>query len=234
MVATGSLGSQPQGVVLRDLSKGIFLYPLAIYSLISAIIEYFGEKSSNPADILPSEAWIHSNVLSLIWVVMFFANIFVVSFDVSTGKFLILILAITLIGLIVVFLIHYEIIQIGSIGNLFNFNLEIRTHFYLMTALILGVIVLLTLVAGLFRYVRIEANEVLVKGILGDVKRFPTTKLHYDKKIIDVFEFMALRAGTIILHILGAGEPVELHTVPNVNKKAEQMDALLSVLKISL
>lgn len=219
----------PQRVVLRDISKGIFFYPLAIYSFIAALVEHFMEASESNGN-LPSSA---SNTLALIWLVLFFANVFVVSFDFSTGKFLILILIVALVILLVFLGIENGWFPTGGVGISFVFNLQIRTQFYWMTAAILGIIVLLTLIAGRFRYVRIESNEVLVKGILGDVKRFPTANLHYDKKITDVFEYLTLRAGTIILHITGAEEPVELYTVPNVHKKAEAMDALLSAMKVT-
>jgi hypothetical protein len=224
MVAT------PQKVVLRDISKGIFFYPLALYSLVAAIAEHFGEQALAVPGSGPAE---FANTLSLIWVVLFFANVFVVSFDFSTGKFLILILVVAVVGLVIFLLIQSGTIALPSGGGSFAFNLDIRTHFYWMMAIILLAIVGLTILAGRFRYVKIEANEVLVKGILGDVKRFPTANLHYDKKIVDVFEYLALRAGTIILHISGASEPVELYTVINVHKKAEQMDALLSAMKVS-
>ncbi len=217
----------PQKVILRDISKGVFFYPLAIYSLVAAIIEHIGELPD------PSNPGPYANTLSLIWVVLFFANVFVVSFDFSTGKFLILILVVAVIALVLFLLIQNGIIALPAGIGTFTFNLDIRTHFYWMMAIILGSIVGLTLLNGRFRYVKIETNEVLVKGILGDVKRFPTANLHYDKKITDVFEYLALRAGTIILHITGAEEPVELYTVINVHKKADQMDLLLSTMKIS-
>ena len=164
---------------------------------------------------------------------MFFANVFVVSFDFSTGKFLILVLLVAVLGLVIFLLIQNGIIALPTGGEPFAFNLAIRTHFYWMVAAILGAIVLLTILVGRFRYVRVETNEVIVKGILGDVKRFPTANLHYEKKISDVFEYLTLRAGTITMHITGASEPVELYTVINVHKKAQQMDALLSTMKIS-
>jgi hypothetical protein len=219
----------PQKVVLRDISKGIFFYPLAIFSLIAGIIEHIMEYEesggANPSSIADN--------LGIIWLVVFFANIFVVSFDFSTGKFLILILVVAVVGLVLFLLIQNGTIVLPSGGGGPAINLKMRTQFYWITAAILIVVVLLTLLVGRFRYVRIEANEVLVKGILGDVKRFPTANLHYEKKISDIFEYLTLRAGTIILNISGAAEPVELYTVINVHGKAEQMDALLSAMKVS-
>ncbi len=217
----------PQRVILRDISKGIFFYPLAIFSLVAALIEHIGELPD------PTQPGPYADILAIIWLVVFFANVFVVSFDFSTGKFLILILVVAVVGLVLFLLIQNGTIPMPSGGGAPPINLKIRTQFYWMTSAILITIVLLTILVGRFRYVKIESNEVLVKGILGDVKRFPTANLHYDKKVTDVFEYMALRAGTIILHITGAEEPVELYTVINVHKKAEQMDALLSAMKIT-
>lgn len=209
----------PKRVILRDFSKGIFFYPLAIYSFIAAIIENFGE-SGNPA-----QPWEHANVLSVIWLVVFFANIFIVSFDFSIGKFIALIFLVVLIVILVVLL------TLNSTP--FVFNLEIRTQFYWMTAAFTIAIVFLALLAGQFRFVKLEQNEVLIKGILGDVKRFPTSSLSYEKKIPDIFKYMLLGSGTIILHVPGMAESVALITVINVHKKAKQMDAILSTLKIS-
>src|SRR4030042_3763147 len=85
-------GMSHQRVTLRDFSKGIFFYPLAIYSFVAALIEHFMEDAeSGGAD--PSSI---ANILALIWVVLFFFNVFVVSFDMSTGKFLILILLVAI------------------------------------------------------------------------------------------------------------------------------------------
>jgi hypothetical protein len=216
-----------QRLILREFTKGIFFYPLAIFSFIAAIIEHIGESGA------PTLPWAYANMLSIIWIVVFFINVFVVSFDFSAGKFILMILVVALIILVIFLLIQSGTIILPAEGGTFVLNLELRTQFYWMIAAILGAVVLLTLLVSRFRYVRIETNEVLVKGILGDVKRFPTANLHYEKKITDVFEYMALRAGSIILHISGAESPVELHTVANVHKKAQKMDALLSAIKIS-
>jgi hypothetical protein len=210
-------------VILRDISRGIFFYPLAIYSFIAAIIEHIGESGE------PSQPWVHANVLSIIWIVLFFTCVFIVSFDLSVGKFIGLVFLLVLVVLVIIFIT----LNNPPMSEQFVFNIQLRTQFYWMTAALLGVILLLTLMVAQFRYVKMERNEVLIKGILGDVRRFPTASLNYEKKIPDVFKYMLLGSGTIILHLPGVSESVELSTVVNVHKKARQMDAILSAVRIS-
>jgi hypothetical protein len=211
-------------LVLRDYSKGIFFYPLAIYSFIAAIIEHIGELGD------PSKPGENANVLSMIWIVLFFTNVFIVSFDVSVAKFIALLLIGGMVALLVIYL------ALNSLGSTIPFvlNLEIRTQFYWMILIALGVIMLFTYIASRFRYVKIERNEVLVKGILGDVKRFPTSNLNYEKKIPGVFKYILLGSGSIILHIPGVSESVDLNTVINVQKKAQQLDVILSSIKTTI
>jgi len=213
----------PVRVVMRDYSRGVFLYPLAIYSFIAALVEHIGESGD------PSQPWVHANVLSMIWIVLFFTSLFVVSFDLSVGKFIGAIFLVVLVALLITFVT----LNTPPVSEQFVFNIQIRTQFYWMTAAILGVILLLTFIVGQFRYVKIERNEVIIKGILGDVRRFPTGNLNYEKKIPDVFKYILLGSGSIILHAPGVSESVVLNTVVNVNRKAKQMDAILSAVRTS-
>jgi hypothetical protein len=67
-----------------------------------------------------------------------------------------------------------------------------------------------------------------VKGILGTDRRYPTSSLRYTKKIVDVFEYLALGSGEISFILPGEEQPLVLDTVLHVNKKAKQLDILLS------
>ncbi len=212
------------GVIIRDLSRGIFFYPLAIFSFIAALVEHIGESND------PSQPWIYSNTLAMIWIVMFFTSVFVVSFDLSVGKFISLVFLVVLVGLVIIFIT----LNTPPVSEQFVFNIQIRTQFYWMTAAILGVILLLTFIVSQFHYVKIERNEILIKGILGDVRRFPTGNVNYEKNIPDMFKYILLGSGRIIIHVPGVSESVVINTVANVNKKARQMDAILSTLRTSV
>ena len=83
--------------------------------------------------------------------------------------------------------------------------------------------------AALFDYWLVERNELYhKKGIFAAAERYPVKSLRLKKEIPDVFEFFILRAGSITLMPGRADEVIALNTVLNVNKKAEQIDYLLS------
>jgi hypothetical protein len=215
-----------KAIVLRTYSKGLFLYPLAIFSFIAAIIEYI-QQSTYPGQA-PMAA------LAVIWMAILFINLFVMSFDISAGKFIALLLAfvgIVIIIILVIILSPNYSFQFPSGQNIQDyFDLGLRAQFYLGVSYISGGIVLMVIIKARFQYVRIEQNEVYVKGILGDAKRLPITSLKVEKQITDFFEYLALRAGSITLFVSGE-PPIRLETVLMVNKREKEIDLLLSAIR---
>lgn len=229
--SSGSSGSHHVSrVILRNYSKGLFFYPLVIYSLIAMIIELV-RLNTMGADYKAHAA------VGVIWIAIFFANIFVVSFDFSTGKFLTLVLAIVAIILIIALVTVNG--QAPPIDMPTNEQLAttiqpgMTYQFYLFAFIATGIIFLFTLLEGQFKYVKIETNEVYVKGLLGDAKRFPTSSLRISEKIDDIFEYMAARAGSVTLEFTGEKNPLHLETVPFFNKKKVQIDELLSTTRVT-
>ena len=78
--------SKEEKVYLRDCSKVIFFYPLFITSLILFLIQLI--------------TGIDEPGLGAIWVTVFFANLFVIAFDTSSIKFLILLLIVIILIII--------------------------------------------------------------------------------------------------------------------------------------
>lgn len=85
-----------------------------------------------------------------------------------------------------------------------------------------------------FNYWKVEKNEIYYKsGILANIQRFPIANLRYDKEIYDIFQFIALRSGKFTL-FPEAGKAIVLDNVLNVNKKAKQLDKLLSQIRVKV
>jgi len=83
-----------------------------------------------------------------------------------------------------------------------------------------------------FHYWKIEKNEIYYKsGLLANTKRYPTANFRYEKEIADIFEYLTLRAGKFIL-IPEQGTVITMDTVLNVNKKAKELDRLLSQIRV--
>jgi len=198
-------------VFLRDYPKVIFFYPLFFTSLVLWIIQLF----------LPTPL----STLGYIWFIVFFCNLFVISYDFSSTRFFVLVLAIVVVILLVIFLVLPNIaLPILPL----TFELGLPSNFYLLMTIILGILLTFVILISHYDYYKVERNEIYHKaGIFTSAERFPTENLRIKKEISDVFEFFALRAGSITL-IPGKGDSIQLATVPNVNKKSKQMDFLLS------
>lgn len=206
-------------VLLRSYPKIIFFYPLLFTSLILWIIKIFFPGSS------PS--------LGYIWFIVFFCNVFVIAFDFNSAKFFILLLVIVVVILLLIFFLPWSDI-LGSGTPLPAFDIGLTFNFYMVMTIILAVILGLVVLSAQFDYWKVERNEIYHKsGIFTSAERFPVRSLRFKKDIPDVFEFLALRAGSIML-VPTKDNVIHLNTVLNINKKAEQLDYLLSHLHVEV
>jgi hypothetical protein len=204
-------------VVLRSYPKVIFFYPLFFTSLVLWPIQY---ALGAPAQ------W-----LGAFWMIVLFCNLFVIAFDFSSSKFFILILAIVILILVGIFFI-YPVYAGPTLAEI-EFNLGITAQFYMTITIILAIVLLFVIIDAYFDYWKVERNEIYhKKGIFSAAERYPVKSLRLKKSIPDVFEFFILRAGTIVLMPGRADEIIALPTVLNINKKAEQIDYLLSHISV--
>jgi len=203
-------------VILRSYPKIIFFWPLLITSFILWLLQML---VSDPV------AW-YGNF----WLIVFFVNLFITAFDFSSTKFFVLVLVVVVVILLVIFLVFPNFGPISLPSG--EFNPGLNAEFYLVMTLVLGFVLLLVFLGSRFDYWKIERNEIYHKaGIFSSAERIPTKSLRIKKTIPDVFEFFLLRAGKIQLYP-GQQDVIELTTVLNINKKAEQIDWLLSYISV--
>ncbi len=206
-------------VILRSYPKVIFFWPLLITSWILYLIEALTPEGS-------------ISVLGYIWFIVFFANLFVIAFDFSSAKFFVLILIIVVVILILVFLVLPQVGDVSFGGE--SLDVALPWGFYLIMGLILLAILFFVVIGAQFNYWKVERNEIYhKKGIFSSAERIPTKSLRIKKEIPDVFEFFILRAGSVTL-MPGHGEVIHLTTVLNINNKQEQIDDLLSHVRVEI
>lgn len=203
-------------VILRSYPKVIFFYPLLLVTLVLWIIQMVAPGIGS--------------TLGMIWFIVFFSNLFVIAFDFSSTKFFILILAIVVIVLIVVFTGVISYVPSGGVA----FDMSLQQNFYLVMLIILAFILAMVVLGVHFSYYKIERNEIYYKrGLAGSAERFPVKSLRMHKEIPDIFEYLALRAGSITL-VPSKDKVIILSTVLNINKKAAQIDDLLSRMRVEV
>ncbi len=213
-------------VRLRDFNPAISFYPLFFFTIIAALIEDFwgADLTGTPM------SW-----LQIIWLAFFFVTICIAVFNFPTLKVIGLFLVIVVFIMVMILLYNNHFIEfsLGDIGvTLEHINFGFTTPFYVAMAGIFGIILLVVILSTRINYIKIEENEVLVKGIFGDVKRFPTLTLKYEKKIIDVFEYLLVGGGQLILNFPNE-LPIVLNCVPRIQAKAKRIDDILSYLNTS-
>jgi len=209
-------------VILRSYPKVVFFYPLLFTTLILWPIQAIVQDSTT------------ATTLGAIWFVIFFANLFVIAFDFSSTKFFILILAIVVTVLLLMFLVIPTLDDEGVGGEGFSINLDFGVDFYWIMAAILGFILFFVVLGSQFSYYKIERNEIYYKrGLIGSAERYPVKSLRIQKEIPDVFEYLALRAGSITL-FPSKDKVIILNTVININKKSAQIDELLSRMRVEI
>ena len=208
-------------IILRSYSKGLFFYPLLLTSFIFWIIQ--AVQTNFGAG--PNET------LGYIWFVVFFINLFVISFDFPVSKFLILVLAVVITLLMIIFLVLPAL----PLPTPIVLNLGSSAEFYAVMTLILFIILGFIVLSTHFNYYIIEKNEIFhVLGIFSNTaERYPVRGLRFRHVISDVFEYLLLGVGSITL-IPKDSEPIHLSTVIRVSKKVNEMDLILSHLAVKV
>jgi hypothetical protein len=107
--------------------------------------------------------------------------------------------------------------------------------FYWTFGGILGAIFLGVLVATRFDYWEVRPNELLHHhGFLSNLERFSAPNLRIDKEINDVFEYMLLRSGRLILQASNERRAIILDNVPFIRKKEDAITRMLGALQVQV
>ena len=211
-----------QRVILRSVPKICFLYPTLLAALAAGgLMEWRPEQAGTWG--------------SLFLVILFF-NLIVIAFDFPrTASFT---LFAVLVALVVgAFLINehgYEFFP-GLEHSARRLRPEANSQFYFLFAGGLTLIYLVVLLIDIrLDYWEILPNEIIHhRGWLGDENRGPAPGLNYQKEITDVFEWVLLRSGRLIIQP-ASGPPFILDHVPNINKRADEIAEMLKTLDVTV
>jgi hypothetical protein len=222
--ASSSKASPPRRdkVILRAYPKIILLYPTWIAALLAAIVTTWADPVGSVA----------ANT-ALWFLVVAGVNLVVLSFDFPrTTSF-------TLFAFIVAIVLGA--LWLNTKFTLLEFlsdwwtSLEPRANsqFYWILFTVFTFIYVFVFFVTRFDYWEVMPNELIHHhGVLGNVNRFPAPQLKLEKEITDVFEFMLLRSGRLLLHPSTERRAIVLENVPNINRRDNEIQALLRVLDV--
>jgi hypothetical protein len=222
-------GETPKSVFLVPYPKIIFLYPSLLASIVAAIWMGF---SSQPLD--PDHR--SAAMVSILFLAILAVNLVILAFDFprTTSLTLFFFAAAVVMGFVLFFTFKPEILPVLT-EFLAVFRPLANAAFYWAFACIVGAIFLAVFVVVRFDYWEVRPNELLHHhGFLSNLERLSAPNLRIDKEINDVFEYMLLRSGRLILPPSNERRAIILDNVPFIRKKEEAITRMLGALQVQV
>ncbi len=223
--------SSSQRIYLVPYPKFIFMYPTLIVSLVAAIVLFFaGYRAVDPdTDSL-------AVVMTGLFLLVLTFNTFIITFDFprATSLTLVFVAISFLLGLWMLAIAKPEFLP--TIGDLITTIRPVANSSF-FTCIAIGMILLYAaiFIKVRFDYWELSNNELLHHhGILSDLKRYPAPNLRIDKEINDVFEYLLLGAGRLILHPSTEKRAIVLDNILFVSTKEKELTRALGSIKVKI
>lgn len=226
-----SSSKKSKRIVLVPYPKFVFMYPTLLVALIATITLYFGGyRAVNPdTDTLPV-------VMTGLFLGVMMANMFVIVFDFPRATSLTLVfVAISLaLGFWVLMIARPSLLP--SIAALITKVRPVaNTSFFCCITIAMFLMYIAVFIKVRFDYWELSSNELLHHhGFLSDLKRYPAPNLRVDKEINDVFEYMLLGAGRLILHPSTEKRAIVLDNILFVSARESELTRELGSLRVRI
>lgn len=225
LAAAGEESNKNASVFLVSYPKIVFLYPTVLVALFGAI--YMFANGNDPS----AE---YAAIPGRIFLVALAINLVVIAFDFPRTTSLTWFFAIvaSTIGLWALFrlnpgLLPWFDVQLASIQPKAN------ATFYITYILMMSFLFVCVVISRRFDYWEVRGNELLHHhGMLSDLKRYSAPNLRIDKEINDVFEYLLMRSGRLILHPSQERRAIVLENVFFINQKEESITEMLGALQV--
>lgn len=227
----GSGGNKKKRILLVPYPKFIFMYPTLIMSIIALFVLWFGGYSSvDPATQTTPV------IMTGIFLAVMMANLFVIVFDFPRATSLTLVFVVTTVAMGVWLLFLF---RPGFLPAFASWFVQVRpvanTAFFLCMSVAMTLMYAAVFISTKFDYWELSNNELLHHhGLLSDLKRYPAPNLRVDKEINDVFEYMLLGAGRLILHPSTEKRAIVLDNILFVGSKESEMTKMLGSIKVKI
>lgn len=220
-----------KSILLVPYPKFVFMYPTLIVATMATIILYLGgyHAVDPTTQTLPV-------VMTGLFLVVMMANMFVIVFDFPRATSLTLVFIITTVMLGMWMLLLAKPDFLPSIEHLVSaIRPAANATFFLCISIAMVLMYGAVLISVKFNYWELRSNELLHHhGILSDLKRYPAPNLRVDKEINDVFEFMLLGAGRLILHPTTEKRAIVLDNILFVGDKERELTKMLGSIKVQI
>ncbi|QDT54066.1 hypothetical protein Pan44_20930 [Caulifigura coniformis] len=211
-------------VILVPLPKIVFLWPTLVVAILAGIYMSFKHEPGAEGPVIAAVAFLSMLALNLI----------VLSFDFPRTTSLtvfFIIVAVFLGGALMV--VYYPTVLPWLSTQLLKIRPVANATFYFVFSTMMALIYLGVAITVRFDYWEVRGNELLHHhGFLSDLERFPAPALKIDKEIKDVFEYILLGSGRLILHPSNEPRAIVLENIAWITRKEKAITNLLGTLQV--
>lgn len=217
--------SEMKPIILVSYPKIVLLYPTFVTSIVAAILAYMYP---------PDHA--HNQTIALTFLGIMTINMVVLAFDFPRTTSLIVFFVIVTVGMGLMLLSVYFPKVLPAVGEMLEkINPRANSTFYVSFASMLGLIYIGVFINIRFDYWEVRPNELLHHhGFLSNLERYSAPNLRISKEIDDVFEYLLLRCGRLIIHPSNEPRAFVLDNVLGIDKKETEITKMLGALQVQI
>jgi hypothetical protein len=249
----------PNSVYLVSYPKIVFLYPTVIVSFLCALFLWIRggipldaiapdtpaaastatENASADAmprvpDASPAVGHTYQFWCARIFLAVLGMNLVVISFEFPRTTSLTWFFAISTLCLASWFLFSlYDNLAPALLQGVLAIKPLANGSFYMIFTTIMLLLFVAVLVSRRVDYWEVRGNELLHHhGFLSNLERFNAPNLRIDKEITDLFEYLLLRSGRLVIHCSNERRAIVLENVLGIDKKERQITQMLGALQV--
>ena len=217
--------NESKPIILVSYPKIILLYPTLIAAFLAGLVTLFLSHDSA-----------HHQTIGVTFLGIMGINMVVLAFDFprTTSLNLFFVGIVLILGTILTSI--YVPTLLPALTNILKkINPQANAYFYFCFVAILALLFVAMMINVRFDYWEVRPNELLHHhGFLSSLERYSAPNLRISKEIDDVFEFMLLRSGRLIIHPSNEPRAFVLDNVLNINVKETAITKMLGSLQVSL
>jgi len=173
-------------------------------------------------------------VCARIFLAVFALNMVVIAFDFPRTTSLTWFFALATTAIAGWFLMSsYPELAPKILQGLLTIKPAANASFYMIYTAIMLFLYMCILISRRFDYWEVKGNELLHHhGFLSNLERFSAPNLRISKEINDLFEYLLLRSGRLIIHASNERRAIVLDNILMINSKEERITKMLGALQV--
>jgi hypothetical protein len=203
------------------------MYPTLLLSLVCGTYLLVAGNDPSRTD---------TQMVAAVFLAVFAANMLVFSFDFPRTTSLTLVLGLIAVALgVTLAAIYFPALIPALTAIIKSYHPWANASFYFSISAILSAIFVFVWIHTKLDYWEVTPNELLHHhGLLSDLKRMSAPNLRLDKEVKDLFEYMLLRSGRLVIHPSHEPRAIVLENVLFIDHKERALKKLLGALQVQV